>query len=102
MARSRQSKTSRITSYFHNAIGVSADAVFILQREGTIEEIGEALKAVGDCVCAERAGTIQSAGWQRIVYRGVKGQSLCRTPAERNLADVEASIKWTQAFLAKL
>ena len=39
----------RGSRYVHNAIGVSADAVFILQREGTVEEIGEGLKAAGAC-----------------------------------------------------
>jgi hypothetical protein len=58
--------------YFHNALGVSADAVFVLQREGTVEEIGESLKAAGaeDGVILDNGGSVVCWVWWTNVYAG--------------------------------
>jgi hypothetical protein len=58
--------------YFHNAIGVSADAVFIVQREGTIEELGSALLAAGadDGVILDNGGSVACWAWWVNDYAG--------------------------------
>jgi hypothetical protein len=58
--------------YFHNAIGVSSEAVFIVQREGTIEEIGEALKAAGarDGLILDNGGSVVCWAWWANQYAG--------------------------------
>jgi hypothetical protein len=58
--------------YFHHAVGLGADAVLILQREGTIEEIGEALKAAGadDGVILDNGGSVACWVWWANQYAG--------------------------------
>jgi hypothetical protein len=58
--------------YFHNAIGLSADALVILQSEGTIEEIGDALKAAGaeDGLILDNGGSVACWLWWANAYRG--------------------------------
>jgi hypothetical protein len=58
--------------YFHNALGVSDDAVFVLQREGTVEEIGESLKAAGaeDGVILDNGGSVVCWVWWANSYAG--------------------------------
>lgn len=58
--------------YFHNAIGLAPDAVIIVQREGTIEEIGAALKSAGaeDDVILDNGGSIACWAWWVNAYAG--------------------------------
>jgi len=58
--------------YFHNAVGLSADAVLILQREGTVEEIGAALRDAGadDGVILDNGGSIACWVWWVNLYAG--------------------------------
>jgi hypothetical protein len=51
--------------YVHNAIGLSADALFVLQREGTVEEIGAALAAAGadDGLILDNGGSVVCWVW---------------------------------------
>jgi len=58
--------------YVHNAVGLSADALFILQREGTVEEIGEALRDAGadDGLILDNGGSIVCWVWWANDYAG--------------------------------
>jgi hypothetical protein len=58
--------------YFHHAIGTSSRAVILVQREGTIEEIGEALKAAGadDGVILDNGGSVACWVWWANQYAG--------------------------------
>ena len=58
--------------YVHNAIGLSASRVVILQREGTIEEIGAALRDAGadDGVILDNGGSVACWVWWANRYRG--------------------------------
>jgi hypothetical protein len=58
--------------YVHNAIGLSPDALFVLQREGTIEDIGAALAAAGadDGVILDNGGSVVCWVWWANVYAG--------------------------------
>jgi len=58
--------------YVHNAIGLSADAVWILQREGTIEEIGAALRDAGavDGLILDNGGSVACWVWWVNLYAG--------------------------------
>jgi hypothetical protein len=56
----------------HNAVGLSPDALFVVQREGTIEEIAEALRTAGaeDGVILDNGGSVACWVWWANVYRG--------------------------------
>jgi hypothetical protein len=58
--------------YVHSAVGVASDAVFVLQREGTVEEIGEALKSAGatDGVILDNGGSVACWVWWANLYAG--------------------------------
>jgi hypothetical protein len=58
--------------YVHNAVGVSDGAVVIVQREGTVEEIGEALAAAGadDGVILDNGGSVACWVWWANQYDG--------------------------------
>jgi len=58
--------------YVHNAVGLSADALFVLQREGTVEEIGAALAAAGaeDGVILDNGGSVVCWVWWANLYAG--------------------------------
>jgi hypothetical protein len=58
--------------YYHNAIGVSRNAIFIVQREGTLEEIGEAMRAAGaeDAIILDNGGSVVCWTWWANQYRG--------------------------------
>ena len=58
--------------YFHNAIGFSRDAVFVVQREGTVEEVGAALRAAGadDGIILDNGGSVACWAWWLNQYRG--------------------------------
>jgi len=58
--------------YVHNAVGLSRDEVVIVQREGTIEEIGEALAAAGatDGVILDNGGSVVCWVWWANLYAG--------------------------------
>ncbi len=58
--------------YYHNAIGVSDDAVFIVQREGTVEEVATALHAVGakDGIILDNGGSVVCWAWWLNQYHG--------------------------------
>jgi hypothetical protein len=58
--------------YVHNAVGLSAEALFVLQREGTVEEIGSALAAAGadDGVILDNGGSVVCWVWWANVYAG--------------------------------
>jgi hypothetical protein len=58
--------------YVHSAIGVSPDALVILQREGTIEEIGAELARAGatDGVILENGGSVVCWVWWANAYAG--------------------------------
>jgi len=51
--------------YFQNAIGLSSDAVLVIQREGTVEEIGVALKQAGaeDGIILDNGGSVGCWAW---------------------------------------
>ncbi|MEM1552064.1 MAG: hypothetical protein QXH03_05300 [Candidatus Bathyarchaeia archaeon] len=51
--------------YFHNAVGVSSDKVFILQRHGTPEEIGYWLREEGaeDGLILDNGGSVFTWAW---------------------------------------
>ena len=57
--------------YFHNAVGLSPDEVIVLQREGTIEEIGAALRDAGadDGVILDNGGSVVCWVWWANDYR---------------------------------
>jgi hypothetical protein len=58
--------------YVHNAIGLSSSTLFVLQREGTIEEIGSALADAGadDGVILDNGGSIVCWVWWANAYAG--------------------------------
>ena len=58
--------------YVHNAVGLSADVLFVLQREGTVEEIGAALAAAGaeDGVILDNGGSVVCWVWWANLYAG--------------------------------
>lgn len=58
--------------YFHNAIGLSSDAVVVIQQEGTVEEIGAALKAAGadDGLILDNGGSVVCWVWWANLYAG--------------------------------
>ena len=58
--------------YYHNAIGLSADAVHVVQREGTVEEIGAALLDAGasDGLLLDNGGSIACWVWWANDYAG--------------------------------
>jgi len=58
--------------YYHNAIGFSRDALFVVQREGTIEEVGAALREAGadDGIILDNGGSVACWAWWLNQYRG--------------------------------
>ena len=58
--------------YFHNAMGLSSSAVVIVQREGTIEEIGAALRDAGaeDGLILDNGGSVVCWVWWANLYAG--------------------------------
>jgi hypothetical protein len=58
--------------YFHNAIGFSSDALFVMQREGTLEEMGAALMAAGsdDGLILDNGGSVACWAWWVNDYAG--------------------------------
>ena len=58
--------------YVHNAVGLSAEALFIVQREGTVEEIGAALRDAGahDGVILDNGGSVACWVWWANLYAG--------------------------------
>jgi hypothetical protein len=58
--------------YVHNAVGVNATEVIVVQREGTIEEIGQALVDAGaaDGVILDNGGSVVCWVWWANAYRG--------------------------------
>ena len=58
--------------YVHNAVGVSADAIILIQREGTVEEIGAALVSAGadDGVILDNGGSVACWVWWANAYAG--------------------------------
>ena len=58
--------------YVHNAIGLSNEAVIVLQREGTIEEIAAALIAAGaeDGLILDNGGSVACWVWWANDYAG--------------------------------
>jgi hypothetical protein len=58
--------------YVHNAVGVNATEVIVVQREGTIEEIGQTLVDAGaaDGVILDNGGSVVCWVWWANAYRG--------------------------------
>lgn len=58
--------------YYHNAIGLSADAVHVVQREGTVEEIAAALRDTGasDGIILDNGGSVACWVWWVSNYAG--------------------------------
>lgn len=58
--------------YYHNAIGVSADAIHVVQREGTVEEIGAALCDAGadEGIILDNGGSVACWTWWANDYAG--------------------------------
>lgn len=58
--------------YFHNAIGFSRDALFVVQREGTVEEVGAALREAGadDGIILDNGGSVVCWAWWLNQYCG--------------------------------
>lgn len=58
--------------YFHHAVGLSREALVILQREGTIEEIGAALRDAGadDGLILDNGGSVACWVWWANDHRG--------------------------------
>ena len=58
--------------YVHNAVGVNANEVIVVQREGTIEEVGQALVDAGatDGVILDNGGSVVCWVWWANAYRG--------------------------------
>jgi hypothetical protein len=56
----------------HNAVGVSADGLFIMQHEGTVEEIGDALKSAGATagLIVDNGGSVACWVWWANLYAG--------------------------------
>jgi hypothetical protein len=58
--------------YVHNAVGVNGREVIVLQREGTVEEIGQALADAGadDGLILDNGGSVVCWVWWANTYRG--------------------------------
>ncbi|HEX9368986.1 MAG TPA: hypothetical protein VF921_20320 [Vicinamibacterales bacterium] len=58
--------------YYHNAIGLSADAIHVVQREGTVEEVGAALREAGaDAgIILDNGGSVACWAWWVNDYAG--------------------------------
>lgn len=58
--------------YFHNGVGLSADALHVVQREGTVEEIGAALRAAGadEGIILDNGGSVACWVWWANQYGG--------------------------------
>jgi hypothetical protein len=58
--------------YFHNAIGMSSDALVVVQREGTVEELGAALEQAGaaDGIILDNGGSVPCWVWWAMAYAG--------------------------------
>jgi hypothetical protein len=58
--------------YFHNAIGLSSGGLVVIQREGTIEEIGAALNDAGadDGLILDNGGSVACWAWWVNDYAG--------------------------------
>jgi hypothetical protein len=58
--------------YVHNAVGLAEDALFVVQREGTVEEIGAALVEAGarDGLILDNGGSIVCWVWWANLYAG--------------------------------
>ena len=58
--------------YYHNALGFSRDALFIVQREGTVEEMGTALREAGadDGIILDNGGSVACWAWWLNQYKG--------------------------------
>jgi hypothetical protein len=58
--------------YYHNAVGFSRDALFVVQREGTVEEVGAALRDAGadDGIILDNGGSVACWAWWLNQYRG--------------------------------
>jgi hypothetical protein len=58
--------------YYHNAIGLSAEAVHVVQREGTVEEIGAALREAGadEGIILDNGGSVACWAWWVNDYAG--------------------------------
>jgi hypothetical protein len=58
--------------YVHNAVGTSDTSIVVLQREGTVEEIGEALRQAGadDGIILDNGGSVACWVWWANQYRG--------------------------------
>jgi hypothetical protein len=67
----RTTGTSR-GRYVHNAIGLSSNELIIVQREGTIEEIGAALRDVGadQGIILDNGGSVACWAWWVNAYAG--------------------------------
>ena len=61
--------------YIHNAIGIGPDKIVIIQRHGTIEEIGQWLKDEGaqDGVILDNGGSVFTWAWWPITKIGQEG-----------------------------
>jgi hypothetical protein len=58
--------------YVHSAVGMSDEAVWIVQREGTVEEIGAALRDAGatDGLILDNGGSVACWVWWANLYAG--------------------------------
>jgi hypothetical protein len=58
--------------YFHNAIGMSSDALVVVQREGTVEELGAPLEQAGaaDGIILDNGGSVACWVWWATAYAG--------------------------------
>lgn len=58
--------------YYHSAIGFSRDALFIQQREGTVEEVAAALREAGadDGIILDNGGSVVCWAWWLNQYCG--------------------------------
>jgi hypothetical protein len=58
--------------YYHGAIGFNQDALFVVQREGTVEEAGAALRDAGaiDGIILDNGGSVACWAWWLNQYRG--------------------------------
>ena len=58
--------------YAHNAVGLSRDALFVVQREGTIEEIGHTLRDAGadNGLILDNGGSVACWVWWANLYAG--------------------------------
>lgn len=61
--------------YIHNAVGIGPDKIVIIQRHGTIEEIGQWLKDEGaqDGVILDNGGSVFTWAWWPITKIGQEG-----------------------------